>query len=80
MDNELEKRLHALARPHGWRYRCRGTAGVGRRGRPLGKTQLDAPAPRAGLLAADEPKALPAPSADEPKALPAPSADEPEDL
>ena len=48
--------------------------GVGRRGRPLGKTQLDKtqldmPAPRAGLPAADELKALPAPAADEPDDL-----------
>jgi len=39
--------------------------GVGRRGRPLGRTQLDTPAPVVGLPAADTPKALPAPSADE---------------
>lgn len=39
--------------------------GVGRRGRPAGKTQPDAPAAGAGLPAGDEPKALPAPSDDE---------------
>ena len=46
--------------------------GVGRRGRPRAKTQLDTTASRDGLLAADEPKALPATLADE--------GDEPEDL
>lgn len=39
--------------------------GVGRRGRPPGTKQLDAEVSRAGLGAADEPKALPAPSANE---------------